>query len=151
MNYIVVDLEWNQSNTGKEPEAKEIPFEIIDIGAVKLNSKKVMTGEFNQLVKPAIYQHMHKVTGDLIHLHMKDLQKGRPFPAVMEEFLSWCGENYIFCTWGPLDLFEIQRNMHFYHMHPLAQGLCRSRRSGRGACTRLWLSRVWPDAPSVHT
>ncbi len=120
MNYIVVDLEWNQSNTGKEPEAKEIPFEIIDIGAVKLNSKKVMTGEFNQLVKPAIYQHMHKVTGDLIHLHMKDLQKGRPFPAVMEEFLSWCGENYIFCTWGPLDLFEIQRNMHFYHMHPLS-------------------------------
>lgn len=120
MNYIVVDLEWNQSNTGKEPEAKEIPFEIIDIGAVKLNSERVMTGEFNQLVKPAVYQDMHKITGNLIHLHMEDLQKGRPFTEVIEEFLSWCGDDYIFCTWGPLDLFEIQRNMHFYHMKPLS-------------------------------
>ena len=37
MNYIVLDLEWNQSNTGKEPQVKELPFEIIDIGAVKLD------------------------------------------------------------------------------------------------------------------
>lgn len=120
MNYIVVDLEWNQSNTGKEPEAKEIPFEIIDIGAVKLNSERIKAGEFNQLVKPAVYQQMHKITGNLIHLHMEDLEKGRPFTEVMEEFLSWCGEDYIFCTWGPLDVFEIQRNMHFYHMPPLS-------------------------------
>lgn len=120
MNYVVVDLEWNQSNTGKEPEAKEIPFEIIDIGAVKLSSKRMMIDEFNQLVKPAVYQQMHKITGNLIHLHMEDLQKGRPFMEVMEEFLSWCGDDYIFCTWGPLDVFEIQRNMHFYHMAPLS-------------------------------
>lgn len=33
MNYIVLDLEWNQSDTGKEPEVKALPFEIIDIGA----------------------------------------------------------------------------------------------------------------------
>ena len=26
MNYVVLDLEWNQSNTGEEPEVKEIPF-----------------------------------------------------------------------------------------------------------------------------
>ena len=50
---------------------------------------------------------------------MKDLQKGKPFVEVMEEFLSWCGEDYIFCTWGPLDLFELQRNMHYYGMEPL--------------------------------
>ena len=120
MNYIVIDLEWNQSNTGEEPEVKEIPFEIIDIGAIKLNSEKMMIDEFNQLVKPAVYQHMHKITSNLIHLHMKDLQKGRPFVEVMGDFLSWCGEDYIFCTWGPLDLYELQRNMRYYHMEPLA-------------------------------
>ena len=79
MNYVVIDLEWNQSNTGEEPEIKEIPFEIIDIGAIKLNNEKKMIDEFNQLVKPTVYQHMHKITSKLIHLHMKDLQKGRPF------------------------------------------------------------------------
>jgi len=120
MNYIVVDLEWNQSNTGEEPEVKELPFEIIDIGAIKLNGNRAMIDEFNQLVKPAVYQHMHKITSNLVHLHMKDLQKGRPFVEVIEEFLSWCGQDYIFCTWGPLDLFELQRNMKYYGMQALS-------------------------------
>ena len=73
MNYIVLDLEWNQCNTGKEPEVKMMPFEIIDIGAIKLNEDKVMVDEYNQLIKPTVYRHMHKITGDLIHLHMKFL------------------------------------------------------------------------------
>lgn len=119
MNYIVLDLEWNQSDTGKEPEARELPFEIIDIGAVKLDSERRMTGEFNRLVRPSVYHHMHKITGKLIHLHMRDLEKGDPFPKVMEEFRSWWGQDCVFCTWGPLDLFELQRNMRFYKMEPL--------------------------------
>ena len=120
MNYIVLDLEWNQSNTGEEPEVKEIPFEIIDIGAIKLNKEREMISEFNQLVKPTVYQHMHKITSNLIHLHMKDLQKGHPFVEVIGEFLSWVGKDYIFCTWGPLDLYELQRNMRYYHLEPLS-------------------------------
>lgn len=120
MNYIVFDLEWNQSDTGSEPEAKEIPFEIIDIGAIKLNGERVMTEEYNQLIKPSVYHHMHKVTGNLIHLHMRDLKKGRPFEEVIKEFLSFCGTDFIFCTWGPLDVFELQRNMRYYKMTPLS-------------------------------
>ena len=42
MNYIVLDLEWNQSNTGDEEEVKQIPFEIIDFGAIKLNNRDEM-------------------------------------------------------------------------------------------------------------
>lgn len=120
MNYIVLDLEWNQSNTGKEPEVKEIPFEIIDIGAIKLNSEKAMIDEFNQLVKPTVYLHMHRITSKIIHLHMQDLQKGRSFKEVMDEFRRWCGEDYVFCTWGPLDLYELQRNIRYYQMEPLS-------------------------------
>lgn len=120
MDYIVLDLEWNQSNTGKEREAKELPFEIIDIGAVRLDERRKMAGEFNQLVKPAVYKHMHRITGKLIHLHMKDLQAGSPFQAVASKFLAWCGENYLFCTWGPLDVFELQRNMRYFGMEPLS-------------------------------
>lgn len=120
MNYIVIDLEWNQSDDSGEPKVKEIPFEIIDIGAVKLNGKRVIVSEFTELVKPVVYRHMHKITGDLVHLHMKDLKKGRPFREVMEKFLAWCGTDYIFCTWGPMDLLELQRNMHYYHMPPLS-------------------------------
>lgn len=37
MNYIVLDLEWNQSADGKAYTNSRIPFEIIQIGAVKLD------------------------------------------------------------------------------------------------------------------
>lgn len=119
MNYIVLDLEWNQGS-GQEPEVKEMPFEVIDIGAVKLNEKRNIMDRYNQLVKPVVYHQMNRITSDLVHLHMEDLQKGRSFVEVMNEFLAWCGEDYVFCTWGPLDLFELQRNMHYFHMEPLS-------------------------------
>ena len=45
MNYVVVDFEWNQACYGKGSENRKIPFEIIEIGAVKLdeNLKKALT------------------------------------------------------------------------------------------------------------
>ncbi|MFI3213472.1 MAG: 3'-5' exonuclease [Eubacteriales bacterium] len=120
MNYIVLDLEWNQSNIGEEGRDKLLPFEIIEIGAVKLNHDAKMISKFSELVKPQVYHEMHHITGKLVHLQMDELRKGRVFSEVMSEFLEWCGEDYIFCTWGPLDLLELQRNMEYYQMIPLA-------------------------------
>lgn len=123
MNYIVFDLEWNQSSTTRVKEAKKLHFEIVEMGAVKLNDECVTIGEFNQLVKPQVYHEMHHVTGQLIHIQMQELENGKPFPEMMAEFLDWCGdEPYMFCTWGSLDLTELQRNMKFYGMTPLSDG-----------------------------
>lgn len=123
MNYIVFDLEWNQSNTGLEEAVVSMPFEIIEIGAVKLDGNGRGAGEFSQLVKPVVYHEMHQITGQLIHLRMGELKKGMPFAGTAEGFLKWCGEEeFLFCTWGPSDLTELQRNMRFHHMPPLAEG-----------------------------
>lgn len=122
MNYIIMDLEWNQSNTGAEKESKELPFEIIEIGAIKLNSEHIMIDEFSELIKPAIYKEMHHITRKLIHLQIEELEKGRPFVEVAKQFLDWCGKDCIFCTWGVLDLTELQRNLRFYNMEPIANG-----------------------------
>ncbi len=119
MNYVVFDLEWNQGNTGKEGEVKGIAFEIIEIGAVKLNEDFKMTGSFSRLVKPQIYHEMNRITKDLIHIKMEELENEKCFPEVAEDFLEWCGEEYIFCTWGSMDLLELQKNMKFYGMKPL--------------------------------
>lgn len=116
MEYIVFDLEWNQSNTGKEKEIKELPFEIIEIGAVKLDEKFELIDKFSRLIKPQVYHEMHYITGNLIHLKMKELTDEAYFPEVASEFIEWCGEDSIFCTWGPLDLSELQKNMRFYGM-----------------------------------
>ncbi len=121
MNYIVLDLEWNQSNTKMEEERARIPFEIIEIGAIKLNDECVMISEFSELIKPQVYQEMHYITSKLIHMQMQELERGRPFVEVMQEFIQWCGEeDYVFCTWGAVDLTELQRNMKFYNMTSLS-------------------------------
>lgn len=121
MNYIVFDLEWNQSNTGKEPQCEAMPFEIIEIGAIKLNSELEPIGEFSRLIKPQVYHEMHHITSRLIHMRMDELNRGKPFVPVMQSFLKWCGsEGYTFCTWGPLDLWELQKNMKYYEMEALS-------------------------------
>lgn len=121
MDYIVLDLEWNQSGE-RENTDKRLNFEIIEIGAVRLNGEKKMIGEFSRLVKPQVYHELHKITSRLIHMQMQELEHGEPFTKVMTEFLDWCGKEYIFCTWGPLDLGELQNNMQYYNMEPLADG-----------------------------
>lgn len=122
MDYVIMDLEWNQSSTGREAISKEFPFEIIEIGAIKLNSERKMVDEFSELVKPQVYHEMHRVTRRLIHLQMEQLEQGRSFAEVIDQFREWCGQDYIFCTWGPLDLTELQRNIRYYHLEPLADG-----------------------------
>ena len=123
MNYIVLDLEWNQSNTGKEKEVEKLPFEIIEIGAIKMTDSCTMIDEFSEIVRPKVYQDMHHITSKLIHMQMQELERGEDFPKVAEQFLEWCGEEkFIFCIWGCLDLTELQRNMKFYDMTPLSDG-----------------------------
>lgn len=122
MNYIVMDLEWNQSSSGKENTVPEIPFEIVEIGAVKLNEERKMISEFSKLVKPQVYLTMNHITGKLIHLQMQELESGEPFSEVYNSFSEWCGAEPFFCTWGPLDLTELQRNIRYYNLPELSSG-----------------------------
>lgn len=116
MNYIVIDLEWNQSPLGRGTEEKNLPFEIIEIGAVKLNSNREIVDEFRQLIKPQVYHEIHSKTKEIIQMDMEDLNQGLSFDKVVTSFFEWCGTDYQFCTWGPMDLTELQRNLDYYHL-----------------------------------
>ena len=116
-NYVVFDLEWNQGDAPfVREDGKTLTFEIVEIGAVKLNEDREKIGEFSRLIKPQVHTHMHRITGKLIHLSMEDLAKGDKFQDVAKDFLDFCGEDVKFCTWGPLDLTELQRNLDFFGM-----------------------------------
>lgn len=121
MNYIVFDLEWNQGPHRSEPH-KEPTFEIIEIGAMKLDQEFQVLDIYQSLVKPQIYDIMHRYTAEIVDLDMRDLESERYFVEVAEEFLKWCGEDYIFCIWGVQDLTELQKNMDYYEMKPLSKG-----------------------------
>ena len=117
MRYIVFDLEWNQNPGGKEASVERLPFEIFEIGAVKLNEEREKVAEFHRIIRPCVYRQMHRIISEVTHVSIEELERdGEPFAAVMEDFLKWCGEDCIFCTWGSMDLTELQRNMVYHGM-----------------------------------
>ncbi len=123
MNYIVMDLEWNQSYNGHMGEHPRMPFEIIEIGAVKVDKNLNIIDEYSSLIKPKIYKKLHSKIRTILNYDEDDLSLGRGFKEVCSEFLDWCGKDYIFCTWGPMDLTELQTNMDFYYMDKLPRPL----------------------------
>ena len=122
MNYIVLDLEWNQCPYGKGRENKKLPFEIIEIGAVKLNEKREIVDSFQQIVKPCVYRKLHFRTKEILDIDVATLEKGMPFAKAAKQFMKWCGSDVKFCTWGCSDLVELQRNLKYYRMINLLKG-----------------------------
>ena len=114
MNYIVFDLEWNQAPAGRARPNPKLPFEILEIGAVKLNSRLKTVSEFHETIKPLVYREMNKQTQKIVHLDMNELKNSKTFSPAARHFLEWCGEDPMFVTWGPSDLFELQRNLEYY-------------------------------------
>lgn len=117
MNYIVLDLEWNQCPTGKTEEIPHFPFEIIEIGAVRLDADHNITDRFHEVVKPVVYTSLHHKTKEVVLLRSIDFESAREFSSVIKDFFRWCGDSPVFCTWGPADLTELQRNLA-YHKVP---------------------------------
>ena len=88
MNYIVVDLEWNQAMSSKSSVFNKLPIhlrgEIIEIGAK-----------------------VKKLTG----FDKERLAKGLSFPDAMESFRAWCGDDVTFLTWGCDDRGIMEQNI----------------------------------------
>lgn len=121
MNYIVFDLEWNQPFNCHNRSTSSLPFEIIEIGAVKVSEDFEIVSKFNELVRPVVYHKINWRTQKMLQLKKGELEKGNYFTKVCRQFLEWCGENPVFCTWGSQDLTELQRNMAYFKMKPLSE------------------------------
>ena len=72
VNYIVLDLEWNQCPYGKKKEDPKLPFEIIEIGAVKLDASFRNVGTFHETIRPVLYRRLHYMTRSVIHMTEND-------------------------------------------------------------------------------
>lgn len=116
MNYIILDLEWNQSARGKKYENQAIPFEIIQIGAVKLDDTGNVLDIFNCVIRPTVYKKLHSAVKEVVALTEQELRKGITFPEAFLRLMKFCGDEYIFCTWGSQDLWQLQQNMQFYQI-----------------------------------
>ncbi|WP_160690176.1 3'-5' exonuclease [Clostridium sp. C2-6-12] len=121
MNYIIYDLEFNQKdNTSVENElfqSKNIPFEIIQIGAIKLNESFETVSSFNTLIKPTIYKTIHPFVEGLTKITDDQVSSCNNFPTVYEDFLNFIGsDESILCVWGIVDIKELIRNINFFNL-----------------------------------
>ena len=124
MNYIVLDLEWNQSADGKAYTNSRIPFEIIQIGAVKLDENFSEISQFDRYIRPAVYTKLHDKVQEILNVTIEELTCiGHDFTYVANDFIRWCGDDYIFCTWGQTDLTELQRDANKLYQYSPKQTL----------------------------
>jgi hypothetical protein len=111
---IVLDMEWNQPLSPDSPLAirlcTTLPFEIIQIGAVKLETgeqfKATCCLQQYKILSPRI----SKLTG----ITKQDVKHGEPFQDAMVRFAEFCGEDPILLTWGFNDIPILRQNLSFY-------------------------------------
>ena len=77
MNYVVFDLEWNQPQDGKSADERRLAFEIIEIGAVKLNDELQIIDQYDQLIRPQVYQEINWRIRKMLDLKRGELSSGR--------------------------------------------------------------------------
>ena len=115
MNYVVVDLEWNQAMSSKSSVFNKLPIhlsgEIIEIGAVRLNEDMTPGEEFTIDVKPVYFKRMHYKVKKITRFDKERLSNGVSFPEALERFREWCGEDVTFITWGCDDQRVMEQNI----------------------------------------
>lgn len=121
MNYIIFDLEYNQVCPPATEEitanASKCPFEIIQIGAVKLDSSFKTISIFDYLVKPTIYKTMNPFVSKLTRITMEQLETEQKFNEVISAFIDFIGtEDTVLCVWGMSDMKELFRNLNFHQI-----------------------------------
>lgn len=120
MHYIVFDLEWNIAGRANHVDPAlqaALPFEIIEIGAVKLNQNFEVIGEFTTHVKPKLYRILSGHIAAVTKRFQQSLKFGLPFPEAARAFWKWCetdGDDYALCIWSESDPSVLRSNLAFH-------------------------------------
>lgn len=118
MYYIVLDLEFNQdfsSLQGDDLKRQRSFFEIIQIGAIKLDEELNYISTFNRYIKPSVYSKMNTYVTELTGITTEKIMNEDIFPKVYDEFIEFVrGMDSVFCTWGMSDMRILFKNIDYY-------------------------------------
>ena len=119
MYYITLDLEWNQAYAQKALAVQKrlscrLRGEVIQIGAVKLDSKMNICGSYQIIVKPQYFKKLHRHVSELTGITQEQMDEGTPLPEAAERFKKWCGKDFAFLTWGPDDIPMLKENFNVH-------------------------------------
>ena len=128
MQYIVVDLEWNQPVSYETKVYRQVGdrliFEMIQIGAVKLNESFEIVDSISIPIQPTHYLKIHPRIRRMTQLGPEELADAPHFLEAMDQFAAWCGEDYTLLTWGCDDVSVLKQNMDFFECKVVLPQLC---------------------------
>lgn len=118
MNYIILDMEWNQSypKTGDDAKKRKTKNEIIEIGAIKLDENMNLVASYKRMIRPVFIRKLNSHVKKLTGITEKMLADGGFFPETIEEFREWCGEEKVIITWGYDDIPMLISCLKMYSM-----------------------------------
>jgi len=119
MKYIIFDLEFNQEypilKGNKINSTNKCPFEILQLGALKLDEKFQRVSTLNRLVKPDIYKSLNPFIKKMTGIREVQLINAKPFKEVYQEFIQFIkDDSSVLCVWGITDIKELFRNMEYH-------------------------------------
>lgn len=121
MNYISLDLEWNQAYAQKALAVQKrlscrLRGEVIQIGAVKLDEQLNIIGSYRITVKPRFFKNIQRHVARLTGIDQVMADHGTPLPEAIVRFKKWCGEDFAFLTWGPDDIPMLEDNLRAHKL-----------------------------------
>ncbi len=112
MKYIIIDLEWNGTFSGKLGHYFN---EIIEIGAVMLNESFDVISEFSVLVSPRFNKKLSGRVKRLTHITNNEVSQGMDFLRAYDGFCRWVGEgDNCVMSFGTGDILVIMENLEAY-------------------------------------
>lgn len=115
MKYIVLDLE----ATCWEGKGHKRKSEIIEIGALSLDTAGEITGEFSRFIKPALHPELSGFCTQLTSITQADIDTAEYFPQVLAAFQQWIGvgeQPYYLCSWGFYDRNQLLQDCALHQL-----------------------------------
>ena len=107
MNYIILDLEWDNAYCQKL--GKPIN-QILQIGAVKLDEDFNICDTFEVNIKSALSKKVSNRFALLTGITTEDMLKGIKLEEAFLRYNEWAGTDTVTLTWSNSDLYAIMQN-----------------------------------------
>lgn len=114
MDYIILDIEFNGRKF-----ASELPMEVIEIGAVRLDASLQMKDTFTSLIRPVYFSKLNSFIKKKTGIPQPDIDAAPRFPKVIGEFRRWLDrseDGVLLITWGGEDLKRIVQDTRMHKL-----------------------------------
>lgn len=116
MDYIILDIEFNGRKF-----ASDLPMEVIELGAVRLDSSLAYVDEFSSMIKPVYFPKLNSFLKKKTGIVQEEIDSADGFTQVIGRFKEWldASEERLLVTWGGEDM---KRIVFDTRMHKLDDG-----------------------------